>query len=104
MSYHWVCFLEYCKARLSQNLDIGERKVKVKVLVAQLCLTLCDLMDYSPPGSSVQRIFQAGILERVAVPFSRGLPDPGIEPTSPALASRFLGALPSALGFLVHAL
>ena len=85
MSYHWVCFLEYCKARLSQNLDIGERKVKVKVLVAQLCLTLCDLMDYSPPGSSVQRIFQAGILEWGAVPFSRGLPDPGIEPSSPAL-------------------
>ena len=85
MSYHWVCFLEYRKARLSQKLDIGDRKVKVKVLVAQLCLTLCDLMDCSPPGSSIQRIFQAGILERVAFPFSRGLPDPGIEPSSPAL-------------------
>ena len=35
---------------------------KVKVLVAQSCLTLCDPMDCSPPGSSVHRILQARIL------------------------------------------
>ena len=29
----------------------------------QLCPVLCDFMDYSPPGSSVLRIFQAKILE-----------------------------------------
>ena len=34
-------------------------------------LTLCDSMDYSPPGSSVHRILQARILEQVAIPFSR---------------------------------
>ena len=45
---------------------------KVEVLVAQLCPTLCDSMDYSPPGSSVPGIFQARILEWVAIPFSRG--------------------------------
>ena len=72
MSYHWVCFQEYHKARLSQKLDTGDRKGKVQVLVAQLCLTPCDLMDCSPPGSSVHRVFQAWILERVAIPFSRG--------------------------------
>ena len=33
------------------------------VLVAQSCLTLCDPMDCSPPGSSVHEIFQARILE-----------------------------------------
>ena len=44
----------------------------VIVLVAQLCPTLCDPMDCSPPGSSVYGILQAGILEWVAVPFSRG--------------------------------
>ena len=44
---------------------------KVEVLVAQLCPTLCDSMDYSPPGSSVPGIFQARILEWVAVPFCR---------------------------------
>ena len=38
-----------------------------------------DSMDYSPPGSSDHRILQARILEWVAIPFSRDLPDPGIE-------------------------
>ena len=42
-----------------------------KVLVAQSCLTLCEPMDRSPPGSSVQELLQAGIPEWVAVPFSR---------------------------------
>ena len=36
------------------------------------CLTLCDPMNCSPPGSSVNRILQARILEWVAIPFSRG--------------------------------
>ena len=45
---------------------------KVKVKVAQLCPTLCDPMDYSHPGFSVSGILQAGILEWVAVFFSRG--------------------------------
>jgi len=35
------------------------------------CLTCCDLMDCSPPGSSVHGIFQARVLEWVAVPCSR---------------------------------
>ena len=34
--------------------------------------TLCDPMDCNPPGSSVHGILQARILERVAMPFSRG--------------------------------
>ena len=40
-------------------------------LCAQSCPTLCNLMDYSPPGSSVHRVFQAGILEWVAISSSR---------------------------------
>ena len=39
----------------------------------QWCLTLCDAMDCSPPGSSDDGIPQAGILEWVAIPFSRGI-------------------------------
>ena len=39
--------------------------------VAQLCLTLCDPMDCSPPDSSVHGILQARILEWVAIPFSK---------------------------------
>ena len=42
-------------------------------------------MDCSLPGSSVHGIFQARIVERVAISYSRDLPDPGIEPESPAL-------------------
>ena len=40
----------------------------------QLCLTLCDLMDYSLLGSSVPGILQARILKWVAMPSSRGSP------------------------------
>ena len=58
---------------------------KVKVLVAWLYPTLCDPMDCSLPGSSVHGIMQARILEWVAIPISRDLPDPGIEPRSPTL-------------------
>ena len=43
-----------------------------KLLVAKLCPTLCDPIDCSPPVSSVHGILQARILERVAIPFSRG--------------------------------
>ena len=54
--------------------------------VAQSCPALCDPMDCSPPGSSVHGISQARI-PRSGLPFpSPGdLPDPGIEPGSPAL-------------------
>ena len=48
--------------------------------VAQSCLTLCSPMDCSPPGFSVHGIFQARILEWVAISYSRGFSDPGIEP------------------------
>ena len=40
--------------------------------VAQLCQTLWDPMDYSLWGSSVRGIFQARVLERIAISFSRG--------------------------------
>ena len=51
-------------------------------------------MVCSLPGSSVHGILQARILERGAISFSGGLPDPGIEPGSPALRA---DALPSEL-------
>ena len=40
--------------------------------IAQSCPTLCDPMDCSLPGFSVNGIFQAGVLEWVAISFSRG--------------------------------
>ena len=60
---------------LSENEANGK---KVKVLVAQPCLTLCDTMDYRPPGSSVHGILQARMLERVAILFSRGSSQPKV--------------------------
>ena len=44
--------------------------------VAQSCLTLCDPIDCSLPGSSVHGIFQATVLEWVAISFSRGSSQP----------------------------
>ena len=71
------------------NGPTGSSEVRVESLVAKSCLTLCDLMDCSLPCSSVHGILQARILECVAIPFSRGSSDPGIEPMSPALAGGF---------------
>ena len=45
-------------------------KVKSESEVAQSCLTLSDLMDYSLPGASVHGIFQARVLEWGAIAFS----------------------------------
>ena len=45
-------------------------KVKSESEVAQSCLTLCDPMDCSPPGSSIHGIFQARVLEWGATAFS----------------------------------
>ena len=52
--YHWV----------TGNIDI-------EIVVAQSCPTLCDSMDCSLPGSSLHGIFQARVLEWVAISFSR---------------------------------
>ena len=58
----------------------------------QSCPTVCDPLDYSLPGSSVHGILQARILEWVAMPSSRDLPDAGTELVflmSLVLAGRF---------------
>ena len=62
--------------------------------VGQSCLTLCDPMDCSPPGSSVHEIFQARRLEWVVISFPRDLPDPESEPTSLAPMGGFFTTEP----------
>ena len=57
---------------------------KVKVKVAQLCLTLCDPMDYTVHG-----ILQTKILEWVAFPFSRGSSQPRNRTRVSFIAGRF---------------
>ena len=47
-------------------------KVKSENEVAQSCLSFSDPMDYSLPGSSIHGLFQARILDRVAIAFSEG--------------------------------
>ena len=57
--------------------------------VANSCPTLCVPMDHTVHG-----ILQARIPEWVAFPFSKGLPNPGIKPTSPELQADSLSAEP----------
>ena len=64
----------------------------VHVKSLQSCPAFCDHVDCSPPDDSVHGILQARILEWVAKPSSRDLPDPGTELTSlmpPVLAGGF---------------
>ena len=64
-------------------------------MLLQLCFTLCNPMDCNLSGFSVHGILQARILEWVAIPSSRNLLNPGIEPASPALQADSLPAEPS---------
>ena len=47
-------------------------RASIYALVTQSSLTLCNPIDYSPPGSSFRGIFQAGILKWVGISSSRG--------------------------------
>ena len=95
-----LSFLFHQKENISSLTWVGRRIntviswMKEKLLVAQWWLTHCDPMDYSPPGSSVQRILQARLLEWVSIPSSRGSSQPGIKPESPKLQA---DCLPSEL-------
>ena len=68
---------------------LAKEESEVKVKVTQLCLTLCDPMDYTVHG-----IVQARILEWIAFPFSRESSQPGVEPRFPALQADSLPTEP----------
>ena len=55
------------------------------MLVAQSCLTLCNLMDCSPPGAWSMRFSREGYWSGLPFPSPGDLPDPGIKPGSSAL-------------------
>ena len=63
---------------------------KWKVLVTHLCLTLSNPIYCSLPGSSVHGILQARYWSGLPFPSPGDLPDPGIDPRSPALQADFL--------------
>ena len=85
----YVCVTVYRYPLLSES-SLYATCVHAKLF--QSCLTLCNPKDYNLPVSSVRGILQSRILEWVAISFSRDLPDPGIEPTSPALTGRLFTA------------
>ena len=65
-------------------------------LVAQSCPSLLyNPLDCIPLGFSVHGIFQVRILEWVAIPCSKGLPDPGTEPLSPMSPALQADSLPT---------
>ena len=87
-----VCEWEWEEKRGTMSERISSCRAqwkKVKVSVTQLCPTLCDSMDFSPPGSSVHEILQTTTLKWVTVPFSRVSSWHRIEPRSPAQQADF---------------
>ena len=84
------------------SLDFLMTCVCAKLL--QSCLTLCDLMTFSPPGYSVHGILQARILQWVAMPPSRESSRPKdrtLSQASPALAGRLFSTSAIWEGFII---
>ena len=70
----WVCQLKIFSQPKSWEFCFIESEKESEV--AQSCLTLCDPIDCSLPGSSVHGIFQTIVLEWIAISFSRGSSQP----------------------------
>ena len=62
--------------------------------IAQSCLTLCEPMDCSLPGSSIHKILREEYWSGVPFPSPRDLPDPGIGPWFSALQADSLQSEP----------
>ena len=67
---------------------------KRESVIHSVCLTLCNTIECSQPGSSVHGIRQTRILEWIAISFSGGLPNSGIDPGPPALQADSLPSEP----------
>ena len=89
LTFIYICGQNDELVKYVRNPGINDYSRKVKALVAQLCLTLCEPMDCSLPGSSVYGILQARILEWVAIPFSRGSFQPSDRTRVSCIAGRF---------------
>ena len=87
---HAKCFLQVCW-------PVFHATIVVQLL--SHVRIFCDPMNCCPSGFSVHGISQTRILEWIVISSSRDLPDPGIKPTSPALAGRFFITEPSGKPF-----
>ena len=69
--YAYLYFISFLKSCKPVNLSYVTYYITYVPVcsVTQSCLTLCDPMDWSPPGSSVHGTLQARILEWVAIPY-----------------------------------
>ena len=81
-----------------------ESESEVESEVAQSCPTLCYPMEYSPPVSSVHGIFRQEYWSGLPFPSPGDLPNPGIEPSSPALQVDSLPAEPQGKPICWHRL
>jgi len=87
---------------MSDSNQSKKKSTGCKVKVPQSCLTLCDVMDCSLPGSCVHGILQARILEWVAFPSPGNLPNPKIEPRSPTLQEDSLRSEPPGKSYIQY--
>ena len=92
-NFFLLFFILKTRERLQKNTNelslIYLRMKEVRVLIAQLCPTLCDPMDCSPPGSYVLGILRTIILEWVAIPSSGGSFRPRDQTRVSCMAGRF---------------
>ena len=102
MNTSWFTYVFYCRGIFELTFHYYECMwcpvnihVLVCVCVCVLSSTLCDPMDCSPPGSSVDGIFQEKYWNGLPFPPPGDLPDPGIAPTSPVSPALQVDSLPS---------
>ena len=92
------CSLHWHGPTVVTDMGTSAGLVRMTVLVAQLCLTLCEPMNCSPPGSSVHGILKKSHDQEywsgLPSPSPMDLPNPGIKPGSPALQAQSLSSEP----------
>ena len=79
--FHFQVYLSKELVKSLHGIEQYTRELCSVCMRAQMC-QLCNPMNCSPPRTFVHEVFQARILERVAIPSPGDLPNPGIEPES----------------------
>ena len=80
----------------------NSKYILITCACGQSCLTLCNPMDCSLPGSSSMGFSRQVYWNRLLFPTPGNLPNPGIKPTSPALAGRLFTTVPPGKPYSYH--